>query len=267
MSGTKKTIGAMTVAIAAFGGVVLLGTAASAAMTGIGQSSPQSSRLTADAGGVSVLDMNVSAAEVLVQFDDVEQVELRIDGGPSSDWTLKREGRRLEVHGPDRGFDWWSPDWLRSHVRATLVLPRQLRGVDADFSLQAGALDIDGEFDDLTLEVSAGALTVRGDARRLDADVSAGQAEVALSGVEKAAYSVSAGRMVSVLSDAPTDVTLSVSAGGFDLTLPEMAYDVTQQVSAGELDNRLETSRDSDHRISATVSAGSATLRPDTADR
>ena len=52
MSGTKKSIGAITVVVAAFGGAVMLGSAASAAVTGLQQIGPQSGQLTTDVGGV-----------------------------------------------------------------------------------------------------------------------------------------------------------------------------------------------------------------------
>lgn len=262
MSGTKKTIGAITVVIAAFGGVVMLGTAASAAVTGLQQIGPQSGQLTADAGGVSAVDVEVGGAEMRVMFDDVDDAELRVEGASADGWTLRTDGGQLEVRGPDRGFDWWSPDWLRGDERATLVLPTDLEGLDAELTLHAGSLDVVGEFDELGVDVNAGALSLNGDARDLDVDVNAGRAEIELRGVEQAQYAVSAGRVVSTLTTAPDSLAFTVSAGSLDLTLPDREYDLRRQVSAGSLDSTLDQSSDSTHRIRGTVSAGSATLRP-----
>ncbi|WP_336644718.1 hypothetical protein [Microbacterium sp. USHLN186] len=262
MSGTtNKSIGALTVVVAAFGGAVLLASAASAAVTGVQRIGPQSGQLTADAAGARAVDLEVDRADMRVEFGDVERIELRVEGAAATGWTLRRDGDQLEVRGPDRGFDWWSPDWLRGEERATLVLPDELRGLDGDFSVQAGALRVDGVFDELEVGVDAGALTVDGSARDLVAELNAGSADIALSGVATAEYNVNAGRAVSTLSDAPDTVVFSVSAGDFDLTVPDRAYDVRRDVSAGSLDSRLDESASSSHRISGSVSAGSATLR------
>lgn len=262
MSGTKKSIGAITVVIAAFGGVVLLGSAASAAITGVQQIGPQSGRLTTDATGATAVDLEVGGAEVRVMFDDVVDAELRVEGASTEGWTLRTDDGRLEVRGPDRGFDWWSPDWLRGDERVTLVLPLELEGVDADLTLHAGSLDVIGEFDELGVDVNAGALSVNGDARDLDLDVNAGRADVELADVEQAQFTVSAGRVVTALTTVPDSVSFTVSAGSLDLTLPDREYNLRREVSAGSLDSSLDQSSDSRHRITGTVSAGSATLRP-----
>lgn len=262
MSGTKKSIGAITVVVAAFGGVVMLGSAASAAVTGLQQIGPQSGQLTTDARGVTSIDLEVGGAEMRVMFDDVDQAELRVEGASANGWTLRTDGDELEVHGPDRGFDWWSPDWLRGDERAVLVLPLALEGVDADLTLHAGSLDVVGEFGGLGVDVNAGALSLNGDARDLDLEVNAGRADIELRGVEQAQFTISAGRIVSTLASVPDSVDFTVSAGSLDLTLPDEEYDLRRQVSAGSLDSSLDESTDSPHRISGSVSAGSATLRP-----
>ncbi|MFJ4045894.1 hypothetical protein ACIPV2_09150 [Microbacterium sp. NPDC089987] len=262
MSGTKKSIGAITVVVAAFGGVVMLGSAASAAVTGLQQIGPQSGQLTADVGSVSSIDVEVGGANMRVMFDDVDDAELRVEGASTSGWLLRADGGQLDVRGPDRGFDWWSPDWLRGDERATLVLPLALEGVDAELTLQAGQLDVAGEFADLGIDVNAGSLTLTGDARALDVELNAGRAEVELRGVEQAQYRISAGRVVSTLLSVPDSVDFTVSAGALELTLPDQEYDLRGQASAGSLDSSLDQSSGSRHRITGDVSAGSATLRP-----
>lgn len=262
MSGTKKSIGAITVAVAAFGGVVMLGTAASAAVTGLHQAGPQSGRLTEDVRGVSAVDVEVAAAQLRLEFADVDEAELRIDGASSNGWTLRRTGASLEVRGPDRGINWWGPLWIDDEDRVTVVLPRALEGIDADLTLEAGALDVDGDFAKLDLHVNAGSLRANGEARVLNAELNAGRADIDLAGVESAIYTVNAGRVNSTLTDVPSAVRLSVSAGELDLVLPDDEYDVTQEVSAGSFESALRENRGSDNRITASVSAGSATLRP-----
>jgi hypothetical protein len=260
-STTKKSIGALTVVLSVFGGVVLLGTGATAAVAGVRGVGSDSGSLQTEAQGVTSLDLEVSAAEVTVEFrDDAAEAKLRIDGGSADGWMLKRDGDELQVRGPHDGFDWFRPDWLRGDQRVTLVLPDRLNGIDADFTLQAGSLSVDGEFGELGVDLNAGALNLNGTARDLDAELNAGRADIDLSGVRKAEFTVNAGRNVATLDTAPSELAIHVSAGALDLTLPDEQYDLRQQVSAGSLDSGLQQDPNSANRITASVSAGSVRL-------
>ncbi|BDZ39941.1 DUF4097 family beta strand repeat-containing protein [Microbacterium suwonense] len=260
---TKKSVGALTVLLAVFGGVALLGTGAAAAVSGVQQLTSEDGGRQLDVQGVTELDLEVSAAAVTVKFrPDAELAELQIEHGSPSGWSLKRDGDTLEVRGPDRGFDFFRPDWLRGDERATLVLPERLHGLDADLTLQAGTLTVDGVFGELDLQLNAGSLSVNGEARALDAELNAGRADIDLRGVKTAEYTVAAGRMTSVLSTAPDEVSIEVSAGALNLTLPDVSYDLRRSVNAGSLDSDLAEDSSSRHRIHAEVSAGSVTLKP-----
>lgn len=260
---TKKGITATTIAVAAVGGLVLLGTGAAAASTGLYSIGPQSGSTEVDGSGITELDLEVRGAEVTVEFHDGERAELRVEGGSLRGWSLNRDEGELEVRGPNRGFNWWNPDWLRpDEQRATLLLPRSAAGLDADLSLDAGTLRADGEFGELSVDMSAGALSLDGSARSLDAELSAGRADINLADVVEASYQVSAGRIVSELTGtAPTSVEIEVSAGGLTLTLPEADYDLRREVSAGSLDSDLSEERGSRNTIRASVSAGTVNLR------
>ncbi len=264
MSGTtKKSIGALTVMMGVFGGVVLLGTGATAAVAGIHRIGPDSGSLQSEVRGVESLDLEVSGAEVTVEFrGDASEAELQIDGGSSDGWSLKRDGDELKVRGPHDGFDWFRPGWLRGDQRVTLVLPDRLSGIDAEFTLQAGALSVDGTFGELDVDVNAGSLSLDASAREFDAELNAGRADIDLRDVQTAEFTVNAGRIVASLDTAPSSIAIDVSAGALDLTLPDEQYDVRQHVSAGSLDSRLQQSSNSSNRITATVSAGSVRLHP-----
>jgi hypothetical protein len=264
MSGTtKKSIGALTVVLGVFGGVVLLGTGAAAAVAGVHRIGPDSGSLQESVQGVDSLDLEVSGAEVTVEFrDEAAEAQLRIEGGSPDGWSLKRDGDELKVRGPHDGFDWFRPDWLRGDQRATLVLPDRLSGIDADFTLQAGSLSVDGTFGELGVDVNAGSLSLDASARELEAELNAGRADIDLRDVRTAEFTVNAGRVVAAFDTAPSEVAIDVSAGALDLTLPDESYDVRQQVSAGSLDNGLQQSSSSANRITATVSAGSVRLHP-----
>src|SRR5699024_8122472 len=149
--------------------------------------------------------------------------------------------------------------------RVTLTLPEELNdgSLNADMDLSAGRLIADGDFDHLEVELGAGEATVNGSANALDAQLSAGSANLNLANVQTAELEVSAGRLITELTgDAPDNVNAEVSAGRLEVTLPNTEYAVNSQVSAGNLDNELQTSSASNHRVNVEVSAGNTTLRP-----
>ncbi|MDQ0643553.1 DUF4097 family beta strand repeat-containing protein [Microbacterium murale] len=257
---------AAAITIAAFGGVALLATGGTAAVAAVNDvTTSVSSQQQADATGITGIDLDLGGAEVHVQFGDVEQAELEVSGTSSERWTLLRDDEELLVNSPDMNFGWWFGDWFEDEGTVVLTLPEDLLSerIDADISLGAGSLDVVGDFGDIDVEMGAGALFITGSADTIDADLSAGRAEFELDDVSTAAFSISAGRLEAELTGtAPTEVQVDVSAGSLLLTLPDDEYDVRQEVSAGSLDNGLQTSPNARNSIVASVSAGSAVLRP-----
>ncbi|MBD7956036.1 hypothetical protein H9651_00090 [Microbacterium sp. Sa4CUA7] len=248
------------------GGLLILGTVTFGIIGAVVRSGgPVDDRIAVDAAGVDSLDIDVSAGDVRVLFTDTDEAVLDItaDAG-AGNWTLTREGDELVVRSPQRWFfGWWFYD---GPTRVVLELPEELAGagLEADFVLSAGSLDVDGEFGSLDLEVNAGELTVTGAATELSTDVSAGRANLELADIDTAELNVSAGGLKAVLTgSAPTDVAIDVSAGSLDLTVPAGPYRVESDVSAGGLDNRLETTSQATRIISVNVSAGDVTLRSD----
>lgn len=266
--GTPRGSGARSgaIAIAVFGGVALLATGGTAAVAAANDAStPVDSHQQIDTSGVTGIDLDVGGAEVRVEFGDVEQAQLDVSGSGDDRWSLSRDGDELVVNSPEMNFGWWFGDWFNDDQSVVLTLPDELRskGLDADITLGAGSLDVQGDFGDIDVEVGAGALFITGSAETIEADLSAGRAEFDLADVSTADFSISAGRLEAELTGtAPKEVQLDVSAGSLELTLPDEEYDVRQEVSAGSLDNRLQTSPNARNSVVASVSAGSAILRP-----
>ncbi|MGB3732274.1 hypothetical protein [Microbacterium sp.] len=262
MSSTKKSVGALTVVLAVVGGVALLGAGGTAAFAGARQMVTSDGALQADVQGVSSLDLEVGVADVTVEFSaGVEKAELTIERGSISGWSVNRDGDELKVRSPRTDFWVFRPFWTGEDQRATLLLPESLRGIDADLTLDAGSLSVDGDFAELDLSVSAGALTVTGTARAVDAEVSAGRAELNLGRAQTVEYTISAGRLTSTLTTVPDEVDIEASAGAAQVTLPRAEYDVRRELSAGSLDSRLTERPGSGHVVKVSASAGSVTLR------
>lgn len=269
-SGRGPGVTAILVTTAVIGGIALLGSGATAAVAATGTMLSTSggrgdSVQTVDAEGITSIDLNVDAGNMRVEFGDVDEAELSVTNSRNPGWTLEREGDELVVRSPDFEWGWWFGGWFGDDQSAVLTLPEDLRGdaVDADLTLDAGSLDVVGDFGALELTVNAGALDVEGSAESLAVDMSAGRADVALDGVDGADLSVSAGDMnVDLTGRGPSQTTIEVSAGSLDLTLPDTSYAITQDVSAGTLDAKVDQESSSSRTIDVSLSAGSVTIRP-----
>lgn len=259
---------AVMVVTAVVGGIALLGSggaaAAAAAGTVLSSSRPDSVQTVA-IDGITGIDLDVDASSMRIEYGDVDEAQLAITNGRGSAWTFERDGDELVVRSPEGMWGWWFGSWFGDEEVAVLTLPESLQGpgLDADLTLDAGSLDVVGEFGELDIDVSAGALDVEGAATSLDVEMSAGRADVLLDGVREAALGVSAGDLTVELTGTPPSATsIDVSAGSVDLTVPDVDYAITQEVSAGSLDAKVEQSSSARRAIDVTLSAGSVTIRP-----
>lgn len=261
---------AVLVSTAVIGGLALLGSGGTAAVAATGtllaaSDERSDSVQTVDAEGLTGIDLDVDAGNMRIEFGDVDEAELSVTNGRSPGWTLERQGDDVVVRSPEFRWGWWFGGWFGDEESAVLTLPEGLReeALDATLTLDAGSLDVVGDFGALDVTVNAGALDVEGAATSLAIDMSAGRADVVLDGVDDADLSVSAGDMnVELTGTAPSRTAVEVSAGSVDLTVPDTSYAITQEVSAGSLDARIDESSNSSRTIEVTLSAGSVTIRP-----
>ena len=264
------------IAIAVFGGIALLGAGGTAAFAAVHDVADSASSGTVgdvqsiSVDGIDALDVDAQASNVTVRFGNVEDATLEVTGSRDNGWRLDRDGEELVVSNDRNAFGWfddgWFGSWFDDEQTVVLTLPEQLNDgrLDADFSVSAGRLDVEGLFAEVDIDMGAGRLTMEGSASSIETEISAGRADLDLFDVDEADLSVSAGKLEATFANtAPSLITINVSAGSLDLTVPDETYNVSQDVSAGSLDNRLDHSSDSRHRIDATVSAGSVILRAD----
>ncbi|KJQ52557.1 DUF4097 family beta strand repeat-containing protein [Microbacterium sp. SA39] len=265
-NGSGRT--AITVGIAIFGGLALLGSGGTAAVAASGDlwsSSLPDSVQTVGVEGIDGLDLDVDGSNMQIEFGDVDEAELSITNGRGPSWTFERDGGELIVRSPESRWGWWFSNWFGDDELAVLTLPESLDdgGLEGDLTLDAGSLDVEGTFSHLGIDVSAGEVNVEGSATSLDVDMSAGRADILLDGVEDAVLGVSAGNLdVELTGTPPSQTTIDVSAGSVDLTVPDVSYAITQDVSAGSLDAKIEQSGSGQRAIDVTLSAGSVTIRP-----
>ncbi|QYG12323.1 hypothetical protein [Microbacterium sp. PAMC22086] len=269
-SGGGRSSGATAVMVvtAVVGGLALLGaggTAAAAAAGTIVSSSRPDSVQSVEVDGLESVDVDADASSMRVEFGDVDEATLAITNGRGTPWTFERDGDELVVRSPQGVFGWWIGAWFGDEEIAVLTLPESLRDarLDADLNLDAGSLDVVGDFGVLDVSVSAGALDVEGAAKELDVQMSAGRADILLDGVTMADLGVSAGDLtVELTGTPPTQTAVDVSAGTLDLTVPDVEYAITQDISAGTLNAEVEEASSSRRSIDVSLSAGTATIRP-----
>lgn len=261
---------AITIVTAIVGGIALLGSggAAVAAANGslLSASTESSDSVqTADVAGLAGIDLDVDAGNMRIEFGDVDEATLAVTNSRGSGWTLERDDDELVVRSPEGVFGWWFRSWFDGEESAVLTLPESLResALTAQLTLDAGSLDVVGDFGALDIHVSAGDLDVEGSARGLDVQMSAGRADIVLDGVDTAGLGVSAGDLtVELTGTPPTRTSIDVSAGSVDLTVPDVEYTIEQDISAGSLDSEVDESAGARRIIDVSLSAGSVTITP-----
>ncbi|WP_149084006.1 MULTISPECIES: DUF4097 family beta strand repeat-containing protein [Microbacterium] len=259
---------AILVVTAVVGGIALLGAGGTAAVAATGNllsSSRPDSMQTVDVDGVDTIDLDADASMVRIEFGDVDEAELSVTNGRDTAWTFEREGDELVVRSPRPVFGWWFGNWFGEEERVVLTLPEELggSGLDANLTLDAGSLDVSGDFGTLEVQVNAGSLDVEGAAVTLDVQMNAGRADVLLDGVTESDLGIAAGDLtVELTGEGPTATTIDVSAGSLDLTLPDVEYRITQDVNAGSLDARVDESSSARRTIDVSLSAGSVNIEP-----
>jgi len=225
-----------------------------------------------DVTGVTDVEVDVAAAALTIQFGDVEFAELETSHGEDFAWNFSVEGSTLKLESPDdglsvtRGCLFGCSDSMGDDARrVTLTLPQSLaeRGeLDADVSVAAGTVRMDGSFRDLGIDVQTGEVSVDGTARSLDLDVSTGTAKVSLVDVESAEANIETGQAEIVLGgEAPASVDVGVDLGSLTVELPAEKYRVDIEDGPSKVQNGLDTDRKSKHRVSAELGAGELVLR------
>lgn len=257
--GSSRTVS--IIAICA-GAVLIAGTVASGTIGIVRSAAVQEGTLTSSVVGVRAVEVNASAAEVSVGYGDVTEATLQVRSLSGADsWKIRRDGDRLLV---DSRRDWWAGwGWLQSGDTAELTLPRSLEGTDTRAGVSGGTLTAEGRFGDLDLTLDAGSLRVNGSARSVRTEVSAGSADIDLSGVDGATFSVNAGSLRGTLRGTPPSaVSVEVNAGRIDLAVPRGTYALRSDVAAGDFSHDLTVDPNSPDRIDVNVSAGTVRMVP-----
>jgi len=257
---------AVSVVTIVVGTVVAVGTLAGTGFSAVAsmadwRGETSSYDVSSDTSSLPLTDLRIDLAggELTVEYGDVDSPQLDADDRGRRGWTFERDGDSLRVASPSGSF----VDAGRG-ARATLTLPRDLdgSGITADIQVTGGALDLTGDFGDVTVEVAGGTATLDGAARDVDLTVSGGSATAAMTDAETAAFEVAGGELTATLSGmAPTRTDVEVTAGSADITLPDDDYRVRVDDGMGSVDNGLRTDSSATATVDVTATMGSVTLR------
>ena len=228
----------------------------------------------ANVDDVQSLDLDIAAAGFELAFGDVTEAELVTSGDRAEEWMVSVEEGELSVETPARaltaGCLFNCGAGGLGNATATLTLPESMSEdgrLDAEISVEGGAVRGAGSFRSLDLGLEAGELRLEGSAQRLAVDVEAGKAELDFADVVTAEVGVEAGSArLSLTGEAPDRVSVDASAGSAALDLPEADYRVDAKTELGELDDRLSKSDDSAaadaaHVITVRAEAAKVTLQ------
>ncbi|MFT4232780.1 MAG: hypothetical protein QM606_08425 [Leucobacter sp.] len=225
-----------------------------------------------DLDGLRGLDIDATAAEFTIRFDDVDEAMLTVESTPlAADWTMYRDDEDLVIEHPDASITGTTEGCLFGCSAnaglgdVTLTLPQRFAdtgGLSADISVAAGELHGEGVFDELDLSVSAGSLSFTGSARTLDLSVKVGEARVELADTAEADVEVETGdAAVTLTGDAPRMVEASAEMGSLRMTLPDEEYRTDLSGALGDIDNRLAENEKSDRLVRVLAKAAEVTLR------
>ncbi|MFC0581031.1 DUF4097 family beta strand repeat-containing protein [Micrococcoides hystricis] len=222
-----------------------------------------SSFQSADIRGINAVVVDAADATVEVKFADIDKAELQLTNTDESKWHFGRENQTLLLSKSSSiGFCVFNCGIDRDNV--VLTLPQELSdgSLAGDFTVSSGSIEIAGNYAQFSLNVDAGSGSWVGQAHDVNVEVNAGRADIQADDVSQAALRVSAGRLSGTLSgNQPENTELEVNAGRLDVRLPQGTYHVETDEAAGSVEERLQHDPTSPHRVSISVSAGSATVR------
>lgn len=151
-SRTSRTVAIVTAVV---GGLVLVGIGTSAAVAAIhttnftGEHGAQSLNTT----GITGVEVDSNSSQFTIEFADVTEAALKVEGESRYAWEMSIEGNELVVASKSSLLDFCFGWCAASNEQVTLTLPNGLSNgkLSADLTVDAGSMTATGSFS--TLEV------------------------------------------------------------------------------------------------------------------
>jgi DUF4097 and DUF4098 domain-containing protein YvlB len=245
--------------------IILVGTIARFAFAGNGE---DTSGTFTVAQQVDTIELRASAADVTVEYTDVNEPEIRFDQGSTNlrlDYDVS--GGELDIRVDRPGWGWWGfgfGDWGWSEgATLELSLPESMErdGVALKVETTAGNLTVAGKFGDVELESTAGDVRMAGATDDLEIRTTAGN--VRLNGVEVDGSFLAestAGDSTIEFGSLPDSIEMHSTAGNVSVLLPSGNYRIETDTTAGNVTQNVSSDQNSDRTYRFESTAGDIVL-------
>lgn len=214
------------------------------------------------------VELRTSAADVTVEYTDVDEPELRFDqGGTNLRLDYDVSGGLLNVRVDNGGWGWWGwgfDGWGWNHdAKLKLSLPQAMEGdsLGLDIESTAGNLGVFGDYGDVVVESTAGDLRMSGATDNLQVTTTAGDLRLNDIAVDGTFTSEStAGDGTFAFRTLPDSIEVSSTAGNVRVSLPSGSYRVETDTTAGEVVQNVSNDQDSDRVYRFETTAGDIEL-------
>ncbi len=219
------------------------------------------------------VELRTSAADVDVEYADVEQPEIRFDqGGTDLRLDYDVSGGVLKIRVDHPGWGWFGGGWFgggfgdwgwNEGATLRLALPEAMErdAIELRMKTTAGDLALSGEYGDVELESTAGNLRMSGAYESLRIGTTAGDQRLEGVSVSGALSSEStAGDSSFELDSLPASMDVQSTAGNVRVTLPRGDYRIETDTTAGEVRQNVSSDQSSDRVYRFETTAGDIEL-------
>lgn len=216
------------------------------------------------------IELRASAADVTVEYTDVNEPEIRFDQGDTNlRLDYKVSGGDLQIRVDRPGWGWLDfgvgfGDWgWNEGATLELSLPERLErdGVALRVETTAGNLTVAGTYGDVEMESTAGDVRMTGVADDLEIRTTAGNVRV--NGVEVNGAFIgesTAGNSTIEFASLPDSIAVESTAGNVNVLLPSGSYRIETDTTAGNVTQNVSSDQNSDRIYRFESTAGNIEL-------
>ena len=211
------------------------------------------------------IDLRVSAANVEVEFADIDEPQIVFDQGDTNlrmDSDVSGGVLTVKVEHPGWGWfgwignGWWGWDEFAS-LKLTLPEAMEEDAMTLGIDSSAGNLTVSGDYGDVSIDSTAGNVEIAGSARSMAISTTAGNVDLVDLSVSGTFRSDStAGNGTFEFSTLPDSITVEATAGDLEVTLPGGSYRIETDTTAGNVQQNVNSDQNADRVYRFETTAG-----------
>ncbi|MHA6693040.1 DUF4097 family beta strand repeat-containing protein [Homoserinimonas sp. A520] len=214
------------------------------------------------------VELRTSAADVKVQYTDVDEPQIRFDQGGTNlrlDYEVSDGVLNVRVGHP--GWGWWGwgfDGWgWNDDAKVNISLPAAMErdGIQLAIETTAGDLNLSGDYGDVTVDSTAGNLRMSGATDDLQISTTAGDVrldDVAVNGSFRSESTAGDGTFE--FRSLPDSIEVTSTAGDVRVALPSGSYRIETDTTAGEVRQNVSSDQNSDRVYRFETTAGNIEL-------